>query len=287
MPVGDPDGPKTEANWKKKRKKSPARKMFGFIVMLAILGGIGYGAFLGYQQLAPEVAPPTVPLDDPDTLIGRSNELTNQINENSEEIEALDQLGLDPTGAAPAASVQSYSFLWSDPTGQQFQIAVDTETQNFTMTNGTLSVRRIGSDVFTQQTANGPWSAATLPSELAVVGLAGPLTLQAVVPDSISAWIAQGSEATTGRLVYQIDEARLALDAPDVWQAYLSAWGLTDEALAARSPGRDLELLVQVEPDGQVVLVEMDSPSIGGKVTYTLTSMSGAPLVVENPTTGS
>jgi hypothetical protein len=91
-PTLPPSAPRTQP-WRP-RKKSPARKLASAFLVTAVVVALGGGAWFGYQALAPvDDAPPPVPLrDNPDTLIGRTDDLVESINERGPDAELLDQV---------------------------------------------------------------------------------------------------------------------------------------------------------------------------------------------------
>jgi hypothetical protein len=91
-PALPPAAPRTPP-WRP-RKKSAARKAAAALVLASVVVALGAGAWFGYQALAPaDDTPPPIPLrENPDTLIGRTDDLVESINERGPDADLLDQV---------------------------------------------------------------------------------------------------------------------------------------------------------------------------------------------------
>jgi hypothetical protein len=105
MPPTASLGPATP-NWKPIKSSKP-RKVVNGIIGLAVVGGLGVGAYFLYQNVAPSTAattPTTLLKDNRETMVGQAYAVMNKINDNSSENEGLDMLGL-PHPTAPTTVV--------------------------------------------------------------------------------------------------------------------------------------------------------------------------------------
>jgi hypothetical protein len=282
----------TEANWKK-RKKGPLRRALTFLVTLAVVAGIGYAAYLGYQQFAPatDENPPQLPLDDPDTLIGRSNELTNEINDNADEAAALDQLGLDATGApAPAVdatvgsalTAQSYSLRWTVPDGTGYDLYVDAATKNFSFFRNGVEVRRVGDEMFSFDAVAG-WTQLDVGiDEATFVGLRSIVTIDDVVVEAARPFVTTSDLDANGSGRYVIDDVAFHAAAPEARAAWITQWGTGDVA-DPKVGDADIVISVIADQDGVVNAATVTAASLGGTTRYELLGWSPLPNAIEAP----
>lgn len=303
VPLIDPDAEHTTPSWKK--KKSKARTAVKTLVTLGVLGGLGYGGYLAYQEFAPEPEQAELPLDDPDTLIGQANELTDQINDNSEELEALEQLGIEPPPVdggvvdpvvepvgeplippppAPPApnepdgsplTAQSYEISWMFATGEHSRLLVDVPTQNFIVVTDGAEIRRVGDTTYTFQPDVG-WTTQDLPIDLAtMVGLQGIPTLADVVPAEAAPYASGTSLDSNDFGTYVIDDVAFFDRNPSAREAWSLRWGSGDMTQPDRDAATSVVFPTVGGPGDIVIHVEGREDGVVSTATVTAVALGG------------
>ncbi len=96
------------ANWRP-IQSSRGRKVVNGIIGLVVLGALTVGVWLAYQSTQPTTdatTPTTLLRDNPDTVFGRAGEAVRKTNDQMQEDELLDLLGVeDPEVVVPPTTV--------------------------------------------------------------------------------------------------------------------------------------------------------------------------------------
>lgn|GEM_PF-7104266 len=199
-------------------------------------------------ETSPPNEVPSNPLVEP---INDAEEVVDQIADNSQEDEALDQLGLDAVGQ-PA--VPGYSFVVTDPSGLTLEILVDAVNGDYSieMESG-ASIRSIDGDVVTRSSPDDSWTSVDRRSLgiLERLGLDRVIVLSDVVTPEISPWMSITSDVEFDdeqRTIYRVDIATINAEAPDELATWASSFGIDARSLvSATSAPIDIETVIDPE----------------------------------------
>lgn len=226
---------------------------------------------------------------EPETAIGEmlddANDVVADINANGQEEELLAELGLDATGNP--IDVQSdtvgYRFTWEDPSGQDLDIVVDTESDAYSVVaSDGISFRLIDGAYFGRSGADGEWyELASDPfGSIPVVGLDGIPTVDEVIPAAVTPYVVSDTVDGPSRVV-MIDDAAFAAADLDARNEWLAPWGLIDETVESAT---SVVVRITFDPSGDsVVGAHIETPAIGGFAAFSISETYEVAPVIDNP----
>ncbi len=336
-PSSDWVSPSKKKPTKRRRTPSTGIKHVGVAVLL---GALGLGGLYASQRLAGDDTTPVVPAPvestpaestpaesapadvedaaqlpvspdaatDPTSDIGiiaDANDIVAEINDNDEEIEALELLDLDPVGpfaAAPDAVIfdgdeiadgtasvsdaQSYSFSWSYPAGTSITAWIDASTGDFQMTTAANHVlRSVDGLLYEQAVPGGQWSLSPLQefADRSFVGRDRLITMPSMLPEEMLAFATVSEIGEDGFGSYLIDDVAFHRENPQLRSDWLTIWGFDASVVPTEStdaegvmpdaagPG---QILVHTEGglDSVVTTATVSTPA--GTSTYVLLEAS-------------
>ncbi|NND76256.1 MAG: hypothetical protein HKN44_14745 [Ilumatobacter sp.] len=329
--------PPAKTSGKQRRTPSPGVKQIGTAILL---GALGIGGLFASQRMAgndgPSVVPaPTTPVDVDEpvevpaapeaetdassgvAIIDDTTDLVAEINDNSEELEALEllDLGTDTAfvaapdavvvaadeiaaGAASVSDAQSYSFSWSYPAGTSITAWIDASTGDFQMTTAANHVlRSVDGLLYEQAAPGGQWSLSPLQefADRAFVGRDQLITTPSMLPDEMLAFATLSEIGEDGFGTYLIDDVAFHRDNPQLRADWLTIWGFDSSVVAAESPdhGGVLpdaaapgQILVHTEGGLDSVVTTATVSTSDGTSTYVLLEASRDERAIAVPDVG-
>lgn len=290
LPVDEQDG------------SGPTSQSFGLTAGLIalVIGACALVAY-GFVSMSPtDTAEPTPPPADEAATsplvipIENARDVVADFNDNSGEVELLNELGLDATGnplahaeqtPAAAAAAAGHRFTWSYGTGDASTVTVDSTTGNFSFesTTGT-QYRLVDGTSFVRAGVAASWSQVDGDALETIqrLGLEQPITVDSIVADieSIAAIATTRSDDGTTLVSISIDDMEFATAMPDVRIAWLAEMGVPNSD--AVLDGAFITADAAVAPDGQTIdqLVVTAGPWTS---TYQLDQVFDIAPVIEAP----
>ncbi len=271
------------------------------MLLLAVLvvAAIGGGAWYALGQSAETVSEPEpattssldivaqdvtnpllVPIED-------ANDVLDAIDENSTEAEALDALGLDPTGNAVSAATNAagYRFVWNYGTAETATVIVDATTGNFDfdVSDGT-EWRRIGDTVFGRRD-DLAWTTVVDPfGSIQRLGLDAPLTIEQLfdpVTTEYTTSVTNERDDGTSQVVAEVDAFAYATARPDAFGDWMKQLGHPSDA-AAFAPGDIVVVQAEISADDRTIdLVTVTTATFA--TSYELVELFETPPVIDAP----
>lgn len=234
-------------------------------------------------DIAPQdVSSPVVePIDDARDVIA-------DIDENTEEAEALDLLGLDETGnpATVANPVLGHRFTWNFGTEETATITVDDTNGNYELVSGDgLEQRHVDGRSYGRRDGS-TWAevdAETLES-IEPLGLDGPLTVDQVIDPMTAEYTASVTEPRddgTLLLSAEVDAFDYVTAQPDDYTNWMALLGHPESETAVQ-PGAVVVVQAEVAADGTTInLLTVTSESFA--TSYTLDELFETAPAIDAP----
>ncbi len=278
-------------------KRRPARKVGIVVAGLIASAAIGYGWLVISTRDEPSTSAPSEPAPPSNELaiepqdvsnplvvpIDDASEVVAEINDNSEETEALDLLGLDETGNTVAAG---HRLTWSSGTGHTITITVDAATGNYAVESSDgFEWRRIDGTSY-GRSGDMAWSQVDGSALESVprLGLDGPVTIDQILDPLIgeySSTVTDRRDDGTSTVNAEVDSYALWNDHPDQRLTWLALMGVPnpDQDVA---PGSIIVVAASVRSDGRTVdNVTVTTPTLTS--TYFLNEVFDTAPVIEVP----
>ncbi len=188
-----PIGASTRSTPPKRKRSWGSFLVLGLLVVATIAGAAWYALSAPdgpgpAQEPTPSTGLDIAPQDLSNPLlvpIDDASDVVAEIDDNSEEVDALDALGLDETGepVVTAEAVGGHRFTWNYGPDETSTVIVDTTTGNYAVVSGDgVELRHVDSRSF-RRTAESPWVEVDSGTLEAVrpLGLDAPLTIDLVL----------------------------------------------------------------------------------------------------------
>lgn len=265
--------PSEVPEWKR-RQNSKIRKVLRRLVGLAVLGGIGaagYFAYLGFN--AQDTAADANGSNGDPTLFDDTRDLVDDINENQIEAELLAELGLDATGGAASANVESFTHTYRFGPANAVTTSVDASTGDLIRRSTNGEIRSI--DGRRHEQVAGAWTESADQRAFENVDLLRP---SAIVPDAMIPFIVSSQPVDATTVSYDVDEYEFSSTSLDGWRAWNARW--TEGAVRTPVAGDRVAITITLNDEGLVSKATVVLPT-GDITNYTLDEWSGEPLLVE------
>lgn len=252
--------PSTGSVW---RRRIPLIVGFLLIVAAVVLAVQAFREFGAANDTTPveDSIRPASPILEP---IDDAQDVVDDINGTA--TEALDELGLDPTGRPQPLG---YRFTTIDALGTSLTVTVDTTTGNFAIDGDNGSAfRSISDNVVTRLVATDPWSPidAGAADVIQPFGLEQALQVQDVLPGSIRSFTTVDDQDAG---IFRLDYAAATNGEPEAMNAWATRFGV--DFLAA-----ELLITLQVDDAGYVEAFSVGLPDEAPAFRYLLDELYDA-----------
>jgi len=202
---------------------------------------------------AQDISSPVVaPIDD--ALV-----VASEIDDNAEEAEALDLLGLDETGdeVADAAPVLGHRFTWSYGTDQTATITVDATTGDYaSVAQDGIEWRRVDGQSYGRR-SDTEWTEVDgdLLESVPRLGLDAPITIDQVLDVTTSQHAASDTEARddgTSVLTAEVDAFEYAAEQSATYLSWMSLFGHPANGGTVQ-PGDVVVIQAELAADGRTI----------------------------------